>query len=104
MSERIAFASWDFIELVCSKHNEVLNLEMRKQQPMYVCSVDKCSTQIPTTVYEKVLADIVNRMNSSGLAVGEFWRKKYQGKSYEFKVVVFTSGKKVCISARCLGG
>lgn len=103
MSERIAFASWDFIELVCAIHNEVLNLELRKQQPTYVCSVDNCATQIPATVYEKVLADIVNCMNASGLAMGETWRKKYHGKNYEFKVVVITSGKKTKISVRKLG-
>lgn len=104
MSERIAFASWDFIELVCYEHNEVLNLEMRKLQPMYVCSAVGCSTQLPAIVYEKVLSDIIERMNSNGLAVGEFWRKKYQGMSYEFKVIVFTAGKKICISVKRLGG
>lgn len=104
MSERIAFASWDFIELICAEHNEILNLETRKQQPMYVCPMDGCHTQILSIVYEKVLADIVICMNSSGLAVGEFWRKKYLGKGYEFKVIVLTSGKKVRVSVRNLGG
>ena len=103
MSERIAFASWDFIELICSEHSKPLNLEMRKHQPMYVCTVEDCSTQLSSTVYEKVLADIVERMNSNSLAIGELWRKKYQGKSYEFKVILFTSGKKTIISVRNLG-
>lgn len=104
MSERIAFASWDFIELICFAHNEVLNLEMRKQQPMYVCSVNGCHTQLPAAVYEKILADIVERLNVNGLAVGEIWRKKYHGKSYEFKVIILTTGKKTQISVRNLGG
>lgn len=104
MSERIAFASWDFIELVCSVHGKELSLEMRKQQPTYVCLEKECSFQIPAVAYEKVLTDIVERMNTNSLAVGESWRKKYQGQNYEFKVVVFTSGKKICISVRKFGG
>lgn len=104
MAERIAFASWDFIELVCSAHGKELTLEMRKQQPIYVCSEEQCPIQIPATAYEKVLADIVEKMNTNSLVVGESWRKKYQGSSYEFKVVVFTSGKKIRISVRTLGG
>ena len=59
MPERIAFASWDFIELVCSVHGKELSLEMRKQQPTYVCTEKECPVQIPATAYEKVLADIV---------------------------------------------
>lgn len=104
MSERIAFASWDFIELVCSAHNEILNLEIRKQQPMYVCPAKGCHTHLPATVYEKILSDIVERLNVNGLAVGEVWRKKYQGKSYEFRVIILTTGKKTQISVRNLGG
>ncbi len=104
MSERIAFASWDFIELICFAHNEVLNLEMRKQQPVYVCSVDGCSTQLPSAVYDKILEDIVEKMNTNSLVVGGSWRKKYQGRNYEFKVIVFTGGKKICVSVRNLGG
>lgn len=103
MAERIAFASWDFIELVCYAHGNELTLEMRKQQPTYVCSENKCTVQIPATAYEKVLADIVEKMNSNSLAVGGSWRKKYQGRNYEFKVVVFTTGKKTKISVRNLG-
>ena len=103
MAERIAFASWDFIELVCSSHGKELSLEIRKQQPTYVCSEEECSVQIPATAYEKVLADIVERMNTNSLVVGESWRKKYQGRNYEFKVIVFTNGKKICVSGRNLG-
>ena len=103
MAERIAFASWDFIELVCFTHGKELTLEMRKQQPTYVCSEKDCVIQIPATAYEKVLADIVEKMNSNSLAVGGSWRKKYQGRNYEFKVVVFTTGKKTKISVRNLG-
>ena len=103
MPERIAFASWDFIELVCPIHGKELSLEMRKQQPTYVCTEKECLVQIPATAYEKVLADIVAKMNSNSLAVGGSWRKKYQGRNYEFKVVVFTTGKKTQISVRNLG-
>lgn len=103
MAERIAFASWDFIELVCYAHGNELALEMRKQQPTYVCSENKCTVQIPATVYEKVLDDIVKKMNMNSLVVGETWRKRFQGQNYEFKVVVFTSGKKTRISVRYLG-
>ena len=103
MAERIAFASWDFIELVCYAHGNELTLEMRKQQPTYVCSENKCTVQIPATVYEKVLDDIVKKMNMNSLVVGETWRKRFQGQNYEFKVVVFTSGKKTRISVRYLG-
>ena len=103
MAERIAFASWDFIELVCYAHGNELTLEMRKQQPTYVCSENKCTVQIPATVYEKVLDDIVKKMNMNSLVVGETWRKRFQGQNYEFKVVVFTSGKKTQISVRYLG-
>ena len=103
MAERIAFASWDFIELVCYGHGNKLTLEMRKQQPTYVCSENKCTVQIPATVYEKVLDDIVKKMNMNSLVVGETWRKRFQGQNYEFKVVVFTSGKKTRISVRYLG-
>ena len=46
MPERIAFASWDFIELVCPVHGKELSLEMRKQQPTYVCTEKECSVQI----------------------------------------------------------
>lgn len=103
MAERIAFASWDFIELVCSTHGKELTLEMRKQQPTYVCAVEQCPVQISATAYEKVLADIVEKMNTDSLAVGGSWRKKYQGQNYEFKVIVFTTGKKTRISVRNLG-
>lgn len=102
MAERIAFASWDFIELVCSTHGNALDLEMRKQQPTYVCPNTECSVHIPATAYDRVLSDIVGRMNNNSLVVGESWRKKYQGRNYEFKVVVFTSGKMIQISVRNL--
>ena len=102
MTERIAFASWDFIELVCSTHGNELALEMRKQ-PTYVCSEKECTVQIPATSYEKVLADIVEKMNANSLVVGGSWRKKYQGRNYEFRVIVYTSGKKTQISVRNLG-
>ena len=102
MTERITFASWDFIELVCSEHGKELSLEMRKQQPTYVCSEPECPIHISANAYEKILADIVERMNKNSLVVGESWRKKYQGWNYEFKVVVFTSGKMIQISVRNL--
>lgn len=103
MTERITFAAWDFIELVCSKHGTELSLEMRKHQPTYVCSEKGCSIHTSANVYEKILADIVERMNKNSLAVGESWRKKYQGQNYEFKVIVFSAGKKTKVSVRNLG-
>ncbi len=102
MAEKITFTSWDFIELICEEHRNELSLELRKQIPVYVCCNEGCLTQIPASVYEKILSDIVLKINSNELAVGGIWRKKFSGTTYEFKVITYTLGKKTRIAVKCL--
>lgn len=102
MSEKIAFASWDFFELVCDKHRKPLELKLRRSTPVYACIHPECSLYIPTVVYEKIRDEVIKKTNESILTLGDAWRKKYSGKTYEIRVISFADGKKTVVSVKCL--
>lgn len=103
MAEKIAFASWDFIEPICAEHETALEIGEIRRQPFYVCSNDGCNTKIPAYVYEKILEDTVSKLNAGAVALGTKWRKKYLGKNYEMKLVVLVNGRRTKVSVRCFG-
>ena len=102
MSEKIAFASWDFISLLCAKHRKELELSTVGKTPFYCCSESNCETKIPTYAYEKIHNDILNKLNDDKIAIGQEWVIRSLGKTYSCKVVALASGKQTKISVKCL--
>lgn len=104
MTEKIAFVSWDFIKIVCEKHHSEIVLKEKNHVPYYCCPEEVCNTVIPVYVYENTLQYIVDSINSSKMFVGQTWRKKYLGKTYECRVITWAYGKQIIVSIRYLGG
>ena len=93
MKEKIAFASWNFIKIICAKHREELVLKEISERPSYVCPKDDCSLQVPSAIYEKLLEDTVTKLNSNALVIGSSWRRRYLGKAYECTILSAAAGK-----------
>lgn len=100
MGEKIAFTAWDFVSLCCYEHKNELILEAKNGKPFYSCPVDSCAFSLPALVYEKILEDIVKKINAGKLIVGTMWRKKYCGKNYECFISSAPTGKKPVIIIR----
>lgn len=93
MKEKIAFASWSFIKIMCAKHGEELVLKEVSGRPTYSCPNDECALQVPPAVYEKLLEDTVSKLNSNRLVIGSSWRRRYLGKTYECSILAAAAGK-----------
>lgn len=93
MKERIAFASWSFIKIMCAKHGEELVLKEISGRPTYVCRNEGCTLQVPSAIYEKLLEDTVSKLNSDALIVGSSWRRRYLGRTYEGSILSAATGK-----------
>lgn len=98
MGEKIAFFSWDLITVKCGEHLIELELAERSGRAFYSCCENGCRTLIPSEIYEKILAETVERMNSETLIIGGKWQKRYAGKSYVCRVLSFPGGKQVEIA------
>lgn len=98
MGEKIAFFSWDLITVKCGEHLIELELTERSGRAFYSCCENGCRTHIPSEIYEKILAETVERMNSETLIIGGKWQKRYAGKSYVCRVLSFPGGKQVEIA------
>jgi len=103
MSEIISFASWDFIEMVCHEHKEELVLKEIGAKPFYVCKEADCKTQITPFVYERIHAEVLAKLNAGTITIGQKWRKKFLGRSYEFKIESNATGKRTRVSVRFIG-
>ena len=68
MSEKIAFASWNYIRLLCSIHKTELILDEVNGRPVYRCEVKDCHLKISSALYEKVLDDVISLQNNSPLS------------------------------------
>ena len=102
MSEKISFASLDFILLLCDTHQKELELSALPNNPLYICKEDNCKTKLPTYVYEKIHADILKRFNDGTAVIGENWIFRCMGKTYSCKVIALASGKQAKISVKCI--
>lgn len=100
MSEKIAFASWNYICLVCSIHGEELILDEIKGRPIYRCSAEGCAVKISTDLYEKILEDVIAFQNKGEIAVGMRWRRRSESRVVEFTIVACANGKRPEISVR----
>ena len=101
MGEKIAFFGWDLITVKCGTHKEELRLIEHSGRPYYAC--EECGVLIPAEIYEKILAETVDRMNAGSLNIGGTWRKRYAGKHYICRVLSFSGGKQVEIAVLPLG-
>lgn len=102
MSEKIAFASWDFISLLCDTHQKELELSESANNPLYICKEKDCKTKLPTYVYERIHTDILKKLNNGHAAIGENWLFRCMGKTYSCKILALASGKQAKISVKCL--
>lgn len=93
MKEKIAFASWSFIKIMCAKHGEELVLTEISGRPTYICPNEGCALQVPSAVYEKLLEDTVSKLNANLLVIGSHWRRRYLSKTYECSVLAAAAGK-----------
>lgn len=93
MKEKIAFASWSFIKIMCSKHGTELVLKEISGRPTYVCRNEGCTLQVPSAIYEKLLEDTVSKLNLNALAVGSNWRRRYLGRAYECTILSAAAGR-----------
>ena len=100
MSEKIAFASWNYIRLVCSVHGDELLLDEIRGRPIYRCCAERCAVKISTSLYEKILEDVISFQNKGELAVGTCWRRKNESRVVMFTVVACANGKRPEISVR----
>lgn len=102
MSDRIAFASWSYIRMICPLHKEELVLDEINGKPIYRCDSKECTLKISAVLYEKVLDDVISLQNKGNLLVGADWRRKSDSKVYEFTVVSCANGKRPEIAVRIL--
>lgn len=102
MSEKIAFASWNYIRLLCSIHKTELILDEVNGRPVYRCEVKDCHLKISSALYEKVLDDVISLQNKGELLVGACWRRKSDLKVVEFAVISCANGKRPEIAVRIL--
>ena len=102
MSEKIAFASWNYIMLVCPIHSRELILDDVNGRPIYRCEVNECHLTISSALYEKVLDDVISLQNKGELLVGACWRRKSDLKVVEFTVISCANGKRPEIAVRIL--
>ncbi len=93
MKEKIAFASWGFIKIICARHGEELVLKEISGRPTYVCPKEDCTLQVPSAIYEKLLEDTVSKLNANRLVIGSSWRRRYLGKTYECFILAAAAGK-----------
>ena len=101
MNEKIAFASWGYIRLICSNHGEELVLDANNDRPIYRCEGD-CTLKISSVLYEKVLDDVIALQNKGDLIVGACWRRKSDSRVIEFVVSSCANGKRPEIAVRIL--
>lgn len=102
MSEKIAFASWNYIRLVCSNHGDELVLDEISGRPFYRCRTNECDLRISSALYEKVLDDVIALQNKGELLVGIHWKRKSDSKITEFSVISCANGKRPEISVRII--
>ncbi len=100
MREKIAFASWNYIKLVCAEHREELVLGVIKGRPFYECTVQGCLTKISTAVYEKALDDVIALQNKGELTTGVKWKRKSDSRVVEFTLSSCSNGKRPEVSVR----
>ena len=100
MKEKIAFASWSFIKILCATHGEELVLKEISGRPVYVCPRRDCTLQVPSVIYEKLLEDTVLKLNSNALVIGSRWKRQYLGRAYECSILSAVSGKQPEISIK----
>ncbi len=93
MKEKIAFASWGFIKIICAKHGEELVLKEISGRPTYVCPKEDCTLQVPSAIYEKLLEDTVSKLNANRLVIGSSWRRRHLGRTYECSILSAAAGK-----------
>ncbi len=98
MGEKITFASWDYIKLLCFEHKIDLSLAVSGYKPVYRCKTDGCNLCFSADVYEKVLDDVVKKQNTDRLIVGDMWKKRIMGSTYAFTVEACPCGKQVEVS------
>ena len=102
MGERIAFASWNYISLVCSEHGNELVLDEAKGKPVYRCGTENCALRISSVIYEKILEDVISFQNKGTLLVGASWKRKSELKIIELTVKTCANGKRPEIAVRIL--
>ncbi len=100
MKEKIAFASWNYIKLICAEHGEELTLGDINGRPFYECTVQGCSTKISTAVYEKVLDDVIALQNKGELPTGIRWKRKSDLRVVEFTIASCSNGKRPEVSVK----
>ena len=100
MSEKIAFASWNYIRLVCAIHGDELVLDEFNGRPFYRCGTTECDLKISSSLYEKVLDDVITLQNKGELLVGVHWKRRSDSKFVEFTVISCANGKRPEISVR----
>lgn len=102
MSEKIAYASWSYIKLVCSIHREELILDEVNGRPVYRCGAEGCALKLSPSLYEKILDDVVSFQNKGKLPVGASWKRKSDSRFVEFTLTACANGKQPEIAARIL--
>lgn len=102
MSEKIAFAPWGYISLICFVHRDELILDVFKGRPIYRCSAEDCGIRISSALYEKILDDVILFQNQGKLIVGACWRRRSESKIMEFIVTACANGKRPEIAVRIL--
>lgn len=102
MNEKIAFASWNYIKLVCAVHKEDLILDEVHGRPVYRCCADGCNLQLSSKLYEKILEDVVSSQNKGTLPVGACWKRKSETRRFSFTLTACANGKQPEISVTVL--
>ncbi len=102
MGEKIAFAPWNYINILCSNHKKELVLGLSGSKPIYRCEEQGCPLCFSAEVHEKVLDDVVEKQNSNRLVLGEQWKRRVSGVAYIFTVESCSYGKTVEISVHRL--
>lgn len=100
MSETISYISWDFIRVECREHKKPLVLQVKGKKLYYCCESD-CKLDLPIGMYAKLLEDVVVRINSDKLIIGEHWQRKSGGVTFDFSPRFHADGKEVVVSV-CL--